>query len=76
MKLKSFSKDGVVLTYTSIVGFGLFFGGLFDVLDHIIIKSFLFISFGILFIIATVYALKNATKQNRPEDISPQDDSL
>ncbi|WP_439152467.1 hypothetical protein [Winogradskyella sp.] len=52
----------------AIVGIGFFTAGMFEVLDYIIIKALLFGGFGILIIMAFVFAFKNSVKKNRPED--------
>jgi hypothetical protein len=41
---------------------------LFDVLDYVIVKAMLFLGFGALFVAALIFAFKNESKKNRPED--------
>ncbi|WP_178988917.1 hypothetical protein [Winogradskyella schleiferi] len=68
------TKDAIALSCVSIVALSWFVAGLCDVLDYIIIKVVLFLGFGILFVVAIIYGLKNDAKKNRPED-KLQDDS-
>ena len=74
MNLIPKTKDAIALTSVVIVTLAFFLAGLFKVLDYFIVKAMLFLSYGILFILALSYALKNDTKKNRPED-KLQDDS-
>ncbi|EDP70186.1 hypothetical protein FBALC1_11652 [Flavobacteriales bacterium ALC-1] len=74
MRLIPTTKNAIALYCTTAITFGFFVAGLFKILDYFIVKAFLFLSFGILFILAFNYALKNESKKNRPED-TLQDDS-
>lgn len=69
------TKDTIALTCTTFVTLSLFVAGLCDVLDYLIVKGMLFLSFGTLLVFAMIYALKNDTKKKRPED-TLQDDSF
>ncbi|MDN3492285.1 hypothetical protein [Winogradskyella bathintestinalis] len=62
------TKDAIALSAVTAVGFGLFVAGLCDILNFVIIKVVLFLSVGVLFVIASTFAFKNVTKKNRPED--------
>ena len=68
MKLFSLNKNSGALLATGMVTGGIFIAGLLDVLDYLIVKVLLFVGYAILFIIAIVFALKNDTKKNHPED--------
>jgi len=74
MKLIPLSKNSLALLFVSIIAFGFFAAGMFEVLDYFIIKALLFVLFSGLLGIAFWYALKNDNKKNRPED-KLQDDS-
>ena len=74
MKLIPTTKDSIALTCVVIVTLGFFIAGLFDVLDYLIVKALLILSLGALFVVAIIYAVKNETTKNRPED-KLQDDS-
>ena len=68
MKFYPTTKDTLALTCVTFVTIGLFIAGLFGVLDYFIVKVLLFLGFGVLFLVAFFYALKNEIKKNRPED--------
>jgi len=65
--------DTIVLTLVTLLTIGVFTAGLCDVLDYIIVKVVLVISFGTLFFMACYYAIKNDVIENRLEE-TPQDD--
>ncbi|WP_179320414.1 hypothetical protein [Winogradskyella helgolandensis] len=75
VKSYSISKDTIALLAVTMIVLGLFLSGLFDVLDYLIIKALLFFSFGTLFILACIYAIKNDTdtEKNRPEEALQND---
>jgi hypothetical protein len=66
MNLFSLTKNSIALFCVALIAVGFFVGGLFNVLDHFIVKTLLFSGFGGLIIYAFSNALKN--KKNRPED--------
>lgn len=68
MKLVPLNKNSIAIIIAVIITLGFFLAGLFEILDYIIVKILLFLSFGLLFVVATSYAIKNDTKKNRPED--------
>lgn len=67
-------KNFMALTFVVLVTIGFFIAGLLQILDYFIVKVILFASFGILFFIAFLSAIKSYRKKNRLED-KPQDDS-
>lgn len=73
MKILPLSTDAIALIWVTLVTFTIFIAGLLDVLDYIIIKVVLFITFGTMFVFAVSYALKNRKKENRLKD-TLQDD--
>ncbi|WP_296312126.1 hypothetical protein [Winogradskyella sp. UBA3174] len=74
MKLIPINKDTIPLILATVIVFGFFIGGMFEVLDYFIVKAVLILSFCSLFGLALFFAAKNNAKKNHPEDI-PQDDS-
>lgn len=74
MKLIPLGKNSLALLFVSIIAFGFFTAGMFEVLDYFIIKALLFILLAGLLIVAFRYALKNEAEKKRPED-KLQDDS-
>lgn len=58
----------MALAFAAIVTLGFFIAGLFDVLNFFIVKVVLILSFVFLLGLAINYAVKNETKENRPED--------
>ncbi|WP_179008336.1 hypothetical protein [Winogradskyella forsetii] len=68
------TKDAIALSSAVTIALTWFIAGLCDVLDYIIIKGVLFLGFGVLFVLALIYGLRNDAKKNRPED-KLQDDS-
>lgn len=68
------NKNTLSLTSVAIITIGFFVAGMFKVLDYVIVKVILFGGFGLLILMAFVFAFKNSIKKNRPED-KLQDDS-
>jgi hypothetical protein len=68
VKLIPTTKDAIALICVTLLALGLFISGLFDVLDYVIVKAMLFLGFGALFVAALIFAFKNESKKNRPED--------
>ncbi|MBF8149312.1 hypothetical protein ITJ86_05355 [Winogradskyella sp. F6397] len=66
--------DAIVLCCVTLLTLCFFIAGLFDVLDYLIVKGILILSFGVLFGLAVMFAIKNKAKENRLED-NPQDGS-
>ncbi len=64
----------MALSFIALIAIGFFVGGLFNVLDYLIVKALLFCGFGAIVIISISYAFKNETRKNRLED-KLQDDS-
>jgi hypothetical protein len=74
MRFFPLSKNSIALLLATLITFGFFAAGMFEVLDYFIIKALLFTLFGGMLIFAIWRALKNDTMKNRPED-ELQDDS-
>ena len=68
MNLFSLTKNSFALLCVALLTIGFFVGGLFNVLDHFIVKTVLFSGFGALVIFSFSFALNNRNKKNLPED--------
>lgn len=68
MRLFPLNKNSIALIVACIITIGFFLAGLLDILDYVIVKLLLFLSYGALFIVAVGYAIKNDTKKNRPKE--------
>ena len=75
IKLYPISKDSIALIAVAFTAFGIFIAGLTDVLNYIIVKAILILSFISILVTAIIFGIKNMEKENRLED-TPQDDSL
>jgi len=75
IKLYPISKDSIALIAVAFTAFGIFIAGLTDVLNYIIVKAILILSFISIIVTAIIFGIKNMEKENRLED-TPQDDSL
>ena len=74
IKLYPISKDSIALIAVAFTAFGIFIAGLTDVLNYIIVKAILILSFISILVTAIIFGIKNMEKENRLED-TPQDDS-
>lgn len=74
MKLFPINRNSLALMVVAIISIGFFISGLIEILDYFIVKALLFVSFGVLVLIAFWYAFTNEPKKNRPE-AQLQDDS-
>ena len=74
MKLFPLNRNSIALCLVTFVSIGFFIAGLCEVLDYFIMKVLLFTTYGALFVVSILYALKNDDEKNRPED-QLQDDS-
>ncbi len=68
MRLFPLNKNSIALLLATLITFGFFAAGMFEVLDYFIIKALLFTLLGGMLILAFWHALKNDIKKNRPED--------
>lgn len=75
-KLIPKTKDAIALTCATFIALSFFIAGFCDVLNYLIVKAILFLSFGALFVFTIIFAFKNEAKKNRPESETLQDDSL
>ncbi len=66
MRLFPINKNTIALSLTFIIVITFFAAGVLDVLDYFIVKSLLFLAYGILFIYALIYIQSNEKKKKKP----------